>query len=344
MEDRSRPPALLTHASIAAVAARAGVSIATVSRVMNGVAKKVSAETSARVREAVAELGYRPMTAGRDLRQRTTSIIPLLVANLANPAMAAIAAGAEAALRADGLVMVVCDTRDDAALQDDYLLKMRAQRPRALVLLGVVPSAQLGAFHAAGEKLVFVSRRSPADPTAPFVGIDNRRAGSEVADHFAERGLRELAAIHGRVTSSATTDRIAGFSERARARGIALDDAAIGTAEGGDHLEIGYRAMDRLLARRPRPSGVFCASDLIAFGAHRRAAEAGLEVPRDIEIVGFDDSPLNDWVAPWLSSVRVPYDRFGPAITTTIRALLDEGRALTTVLPHQLVIRGARAA
>lgn len=342
MDEPPRTPAPPPPASIAAVAARAGVSIATVSRVMNGVAKKVSAETSERVRQAVDELGYRPMSAGRDLRQRSTRIISLLVANLANPAMAAIAAGAESSLRADGLVMVVCDTRDEAALQDEYLLEMRAQRARAIVLLGAVASPQLQAFHAAGEHMVFVSRRSPLDAEAPFVGIDNRRAGIEVADHLVDLGLRELAAIHGRIASSATADRIAGFSERARGRGIALDGDAIVTGAGGDHLEIGYRAMDRLLARRPRPTGLFCASDLIAFGAHRRAVEAGLAVPRDLAIVGFDDSPLNDWVAPWLSSVRVPYDRFGPAIATTIKTLLDERRALRTVLPHSLVLRGER--
>lgn len=337
-DDPTRNPAP-PPASIASVAARAGVSIATVSRVMNGVAKKVSPETTERVRQAVDALGYRPMTAGRDLRQRSTRVVALLVANLANPAMAAIAAGAEAALRADGLVMVVCDTHDEAPLQDEYLLEMRGQRARATVVLGAVASPRLAEFHAGGENLVFVSRRSPADPDAPFVGIDNHRAGTEVADHFAGLGLHDLAAIHGRLTSSATADRIAGFRERANARGIALPDDAIATAGGGDHLEIGYRAMDRLLARTPRPAGLFCASDLIAFGAHRRALEAGLAVPRDLVIVGFDDSPLNDWVAPWLSSVRVPYDRFGPAIAATIRALLEERRALRTILPHRLVLR-----
>ena len=329
-------------ASIASVAARAGVSIATVSRVVNGVAKKASEETTDRVRRAVAELDYRPMSAGRDLRQRRSRVVALLAANLANPAMAGIAAAVEVALRQQGLVMVVCDTHDRPELQDEYLLEMRAQRARATVLLGVVASPTLTALQRAGEPLLFVSRRCPDAPQAPFVGIDNRSAGAEVADFFVARGLRDLAAIHGPLTSSATADRIAGFRDRSQEHGIALDGDAIISASGNDHLEIGYRAMAQLLARDRRPVGLFCASDLIAFGAHRKAIESGLSVPSDLTIVGFDDSPLNDWVAPWLSSVRVPYDRYGPAIVEAMTAMLDGRRASSTLLPHRLVIRDTR--
>ena len=84
--------------------------------------------------------------------------------------------------------------------------------------------------------------------------------------------------------------------------------------------------------------GIFCLSDLIAYGAHRRLTEAGLLVPRDVVLVGFDDNPLNDWVAPWLSSVRVPYDRFGPAVVAGLRKIAL-GHGVETVLEHHLVVR-----
>ncbi len=114
--------------SINAVAARAGVSIATVSRVINGVANKASPATIVRVKEAIAALDYRPTSAGRALRQRTSRLVAVLAANLANPAMAAIAASAETALRDAGLVMVLCDTHDRPELQDEYLREMLASR------------------------------------------------------------------------------------------------------------------------------------------------------------------------------------------------------------------------
>jgi LacI family transcriptional regulator len=325
--------------SIAAVAARAGVSIATVSRVVNGVANKASAATAERVRAAIRELGYRPFSAGRDLRQRSSRIVALLTANLANPAMAAIAAAAEAALRAEGLVMVLCDTHDRPELQDEYLLAMRAQRARAMVLLGAVASPVLARMQQEREALVFVSRRSPHG-AAPFVGIDNRLAGIEVARHLVARGCANLAVVHGNLASSATAERLAGFRAEARRLGAAPKRRAILSGRGGDHLRIGYEAMGRLLALDRRPDGLFCTSDLIAFGAHRRALEAGVDAPRDLVIVGFDDSPLNDWVAPWLTSVRVPYDSFGPAIARTIAGPPDADAAADIILPHLLVARG----
>ena len=176
---RASPPVLPTlpasaAVSISAVAERAGVSIATVSRVVNGVAKKASAETVARVQKAVEDLGYRPTGAGRALRRGQSRLVAVLAANLANPAMAAIAAAAEVALRGAGYVMVLCDTHDQPELQDEYLLEMRAQYACGLVLLGAVDSPVLRDFVAAGEPLVFVNRRNPVPGGADrHVGIDD---------------------------------------------------------------------------------------------------------------------------------------------------------------------------
>jgi LacI family transcriptional regulator len=308
------------------------VSIATVSRVVNGIANKAGADTAARVWAAVQALGYRPDSVGRALRHRQSRLVALIAANLANPAMAAIAASAEAALRAEGLVMVLCDSHDRPDLQDEYLLEMRAQLARATVLLGAVASPQLTAMTASGEALLFVNRRNPARPGAPFIGIDNRRAGADVAAFLRARGIERPGILHGDRASSATADRIAGFS--AQASGTARSTAGL------EHMDIGYRhALDVLPATGSR-RGIFCLSDLIAYGAHRRLTEAGLSVPQDVVLVGFDDNPLNDWVAPWLSSVRVPYHRFGPAVVAGLREIA-QGHDVETVLEHRLVVREA---
>ncbi len=314
---------------IAQVAARAGVSIATVSRVVNGVPNKASAATVARVRAAVAELGYRPTSAGRALRERRSRLVAVLAPNLANPAMAAIAASIEAQLRPAGLVMIACDTHDDAEIQDEYLAAMQAERVRATILLGAVPSPRL----ATAEGLVFVNRRHPGG-AAPFIGIDNLTAGADAAGFFLDRGLPVLGILHGAATSSATAERIAGFRRR-----IALPGEAVITLPGLEHAEIGYRATPALLRARRGPAGIFCSSDLIAFGAHRAVLERGLRVPEDVTLLGFDDSPLNDWLAPWLSSIRVPYADFGAACAAAIAAR-DGGQAVTDrILPHRLVVR-----
>lgn len=330
--------------SIARVARQAGVSIATVSRVVNGVANKARPETVARVQRAVAELGYRPASAGQALRSRQSRLVALLAANLANPAMTAIAASAEVALREAGLVMVLCDTHDRADLQDEYLLEMRAHQVRATVLLGAVESPGLAAAAAAGETLLFVGRAGPGDLAGrPFVGIDNARAGADVADFIVARGFRRPALIHGPLTSSATAARVAAIIDRLAREGRPLAPDAVASGQGLDHLVIGHEGMGRLLeAGGEAPDVVACTSDLIAFGAHRRAGEAGRD-PSAVTFVGFDDNPLNPWVAPWLSSVRIPYDAFGRAITEALEGMRSAGARAATILPHDLRLRADMA-
>jgi LacI family transcriptional regulator len=328
-------------ASIKAVAAMAGVSIATVSRVMNGVANKASPATVERVRQAVAALDYRPTSAGRSLRQRTSRLVAVLAANLANPAMAAIAASAEAALRERSLVMVLCDTHDRPELQDEYLREMQAQQARAVVLLGAVDSPQLRFMHGGATPIVFVNRRNPigADK-AMFVGIDNMAAGRDVARHCLDHGFRRIAILHGAMSSSATRERVEAMREALGRAGCPTpDDLVIGPA-AEDHLAVGYRGAGLIIEDRSPVDAVLCTSDLIAFGVQRRFQEGGSE-RRTPSIIGFDDSPLNAWVAPWLTSVRIPYQAFGSAIVDMLLGAGAGAGATDRILPHQLIVRAA---
>jgi LacI family transcriptional regulator len=319
------------RASIAEVAAEAGVSVATVSRVLNGKSAKYSRETEARVRAAISKLSYRPAGAGRALRRGESHLVAVLAANLANPTMAAVAASTEVALRASGYAMVLCDTHDDPEIQDEYLLEMQAQFALALVLLAAVDSPQLRAFTAARAPLIFVNRRNPANPDSPVVGIDNAGASAEVAAVLHDEGARRVGLIHGPLFSSATRERVVGFCSAWR-RIEPEGKVHIETVESADHLVIGYEAMGELLTAHAVET-VFCLSDLIAFGAHRRARE----MQRDVRFFGFDDTPLNDWLAPWLSSVHVPYGDFGEAIVERLTETSDPPRDI--LLPHSLSLR-----
>ncbi len=325
--------------SIRAVAARAQVSIATVSRVVNGVANMAAPETVDRVRAAIAELGYRPMSAGRSLRQRQSRLVALIAANLANPAMTAIAASAEVALRSRGLVMVLCDSHDRADLQDEYLLEMRSHLVRATVLLGAVASPRLTAMRQAGEPLIFVNRRCPDDDGQPYIGIDNRRAGRDAAGFFLERGLRDIAVIHGHLGSSATVERLGGIAEAFAVAGATLAPGRFLTIAGAEHLEIGHGATDALLKAGTLPAGIACASDMIAFGAHRRLVEAGFAPGQMPHLLGFDDNPLNPWIAPWLSSVRIPYREYGQALVDRIDRAETAGVGSEVILRHEIIVR-----
>lgn len=329
-------------ASIGAVAERAGVSIATVSRVLNGVAKKASAETIARVQAAARQLDYRPSSAGRSLRQKSSRLVAVLAANLANPAMAAVAASAEVALREAGLVMVLCDTHDRPELQDEYLREMRAQQARAIVLLGAVASSMLDAMRAGSTPIIFVGRRDPSGEIGRFVGIDNTEAGRDVAAWALARDLRQAAIIHGPLTSSATRDRIEAISDAYRLAGFPVPSNRRIAPSGHDHLEMGFNGAKTLHEQGETLDLIICASDLIALGVRRYLREkcAGQSVPR---LIGFDDSPLNDWIAPDLSSVRIPYQAFGPAIAEQITDALGNQKKFSEILPHLIITRGCEA-
>jgi LacI family transcriptional regulator len=324
--------------SIVTVARRAGVSTATVSRIMNGVRNKASAETVTRVQQAVSELGYRPSSAGQTLRRSESRLVALIASNLANPVMSAIAASVEVALRERGLVMVLCDSHDRPDLQDEYLLEMRAQAVRGFILLGAVESPALKDMLKTDADIVFVNRANPYGVGSAFVGIDNAKAAEDVADFLYAKGVREPLVIHGSLASSATSIRVQAFQRRfCELSGNVTVNLRSDTM---DHMQLGRQEIAAYIEHYGTPpSGVFCLSDLIAYGAARALRDAGHAPSCRCLIVGFDDNPMNDWVAPWLTSVRVPYRQFGPAIVQTLLDQTSDQSSHGLELPHTLVDR-----
>lgn len=328
--------------SIAAVARHASVSTATVSRIVNGVTNKASVETVKRVQKAVSELGYRPSSAGQTLRRSESRLVALIAANLANPAMSAISASVEVALREKGLVMVLCDSHDRADLQDEYLLEMRAQAVQGFILLGAVESPALKEMVDADECIVFVNRTSPFGAGPAFVGIDNSQAAAEAADFLFNKGVRRPLVIHGSLASSATSIRVAAFQQRFTA--LSGSRATVTGSNALDHMEIGRSAVAAYVAdHRAPPEGIFCLNDLIAYGAARALRESGYKPDQDCLTIGFDDNPMNDWIAPWLTSVRVPYRQFGPVIVQTMLEIAAGSRGVVVELPHELIDRSSKS-
>lgn len=325
------------------VAREAGVSISTVSRVVNGVANKVSGETLQRVRAVIADLDYRPARIGRALRTAQTQLVALLVPDTTNAFYAAIANSIEASMSGTGHSMILCNTGEDPAVQDHYLDEMEAHLVRGIALLGAVDSPGLRKMAQRNIPIVFVNRKPPSGIYGPFIGIDNRRAGRDVARHFLERGFSPCAAIHGPLSSSASRERFEGYSDALREAGMPLDPRFVRGATLG--MQSGYAAAAELLGGRQKPRAIFCGNDLIAYGAFRRCGEFGLRVPDDVALFGFDDNPLNEWIAPWLSTIHVPYDSIGSSVSTELQRLW-EGRAPARrveqrLLPYQIQLRSS---
>ncbi len=334
MTDESRPG--VGPVSLATVAAKAGVSIATVSRIVNGETRRASPETIERVRQVIQTVGYHPNQLGRALRSRESRLVAMLAANLDNPVMATIAASTEAALREAGYTMILCDTHDRPDLQDDYLNAMRSQVVQGYVMVASQPSPGLRDFVTRGAPMVFVSRRSPFGECA-FVGPDNIAAGAAAADYLLDRGVEAPAVVYPSRESSTTRERVQGFCDRVVARGVAVERIRRANGPGISHLEIGYAAAAHFATAKAWPRGAMCISDQVAYGVHRLARESGVQVPRDCELVGIDGNPINAWLAPWLTSVAIPHQDFGPCIVDLLQSLWGGEPPREHLMPHRMV-------
>jgi LacI family transcriptional regulator len=218
--------------------------------------------------------------------------------------------------------MVLCNTDEAPAVQDDMLREMRAQLACGIVLLGAVRSKGLRQAIDTGEPVVLVNRRAPASPDCPFVGVDNATAAAEVADLFARHHMAAVTVIHGPLSSSATRARVCGFSQRF----LKLDPRHHIACHPLENFskEAGYRAASTILKSRPRPKAIFCTSDEIAYGLARACWEEGVLPGADIMVSAFDGSPLNEFLTPWLNTVRVDYEAFGPVIVDMLVPYWDE--------------------
>lgn len=304
------------------VAQRAGVSIATISRVLNGNTTKVSEATRERVLAIVADLGYRPSGAGSALRSGRSRMVALMVPEPTNAYNGAIANAVERRLRERGNILLFCNTQEDPTIQDDLLKEMRSQAVSGIIMLGAVDSDGLRECVTGGDAIVFVNRRPSYAPSGMFIGIDNYAAGQTVAAHFAERQFRHVWLIHGPLTSIATADRVAGFLEYSRKTG---GPPAEIFATRQSRMAAGYETAKQRLSRDSSPDAIFCTTDELAYGVFKRCTELGLSVPRDIHLFGFDGNPLNEYLAPWLSTIRVPYESFGEAVTTVLEHYWTKG-------------------
>jgi LacI family transcriptional regulator len=332
-EDRRRP-------KVVDVARRAGVSVATVSRVLNGKdTARFSGETADRVWAVARELNYSPSELGRSLRTAKSRAAALLVPDATNGFCADVASSLEPVLREAGMSMLLCNTAEDPERQDEYLEQVVSRGVSAVVLLGAVESPGLLRISRTDTPVVFVNRRPPDPVKGHFVGIDNRSAGAAVAEHFVARGYEDCAVVIGPQRYAASAERLAGFRAKLKEHGIKLPAGR--QIESALTSEAGYEQARSLLAAAKPPRAIFCGNDSIAYGVHCAATEAGLHVPRDLAIFGFDDSRLNRWLAPWLSTVHVPVQDFGPAIAEILQ---DRRKGVaqspsTVLLPYTLVIR-----
>lgn len=326
--------------NIREVARLAGVSVATVSRTLKS-PDCVRKATRDKVNAAVEQTGYRPNLMAVQFRSRRTGNLVILVPKIANTFFARVISGAQQAAQAAGYRLLLCDTqgREDIerefaelvyAHQADGLIQLRAYDPFPADGLETPPMVNACEVIKGGRH--------------PTISLDNQAAAKAMTEYLIGLGHRRIGLIKGPQNSPLTQDRVAGYQVALDQANIPCDPALI--CHGDFSLLAGYDGAAILLTMPERPTALFCESDEMAIGALKRIKEAGLRVPEDISLVGFDDIPLAQYCDPPLTTVAQPAEGFG---RRAVEMLIDMIEKKTTtpppslILPFELTIRKSSA-
>ncbi|MEO0679615.1 MAG: substrate-binding domain-containing protein [Pseudomonadota bacterium] len=305
--------------TLADVACLAQVSTATVSRVLNA-PDRVREETRRRVQEAVAQLGYTPNFGARALASNRTRTVGAVIPTMENAIFArGLQALQEELARAD-VTLLVATSNYDPAREEAQIRTLLGRGVEGLVLIGEEREAHVyDLIRQRGIPAVLVWTWR-ADCPWPCVGFDNRASARSIAERALALGHRRIAMIAGVTAGNdRARQRVEGVREALEAAGLRLDGDLLVEAEYS--LAAGRDAALGLLARRPRPTALVCGNDVLAAGAVAAAREAGLDVPGDVSVSGFDDIDLAKVVYPPIATVHVPHRRMGLSAARLLLAL-----------------------
>ena len=296
-------------ASIKEVALKAGVSIATVSRVLNDKGP-VAVETRQRILAAIEQLRYVPHGAARSLITNQTDTIGVLLPDLYGEFFSEVIRGIDLAARRSGFHVLISGFHSDRAEIEAVLRALRGRVDGLIVLSPDVDAQSLR--RNLPETLPVVLLNTPMEGNgAAFdaINLDNHGGAFAMVRHLAGLGHRRIAFLRGPEENADARERLRGYRDALLSLGIEREEAL---ELGGDFSEeSGYRAGQRLLALEPRPAAVFAANDSMAIGCLFALREAGVQVPGDIALAGFDDIPIARYITPSLSSVHVPIAELG---------------------------------
>ncbi|WP_030379879.1 MULTISPECIES: LacI family DNA-binding transcriptional regulator [unclassified Streptomyces] len=340
--------------TLADVAARAQVSPATVSRVLNG-NYPVAASTRERVLRAVDELDYVLNGPASSLAAATSDLVGILVNDIADPFFGIMAGAVQSEIggpggRAGGeRLAVVCNTGGSPERELTYLTLLQRQRAAAVVLTGgavetarhwEAVSAKLRKLAAAGTRVVLCGR--PPVPEAIALTFDNRGGGRRLTEHLIGLGHRRIGYIAGPEERTTTRHRLEGHREALAAAGLA-DDPRL-TVHGRYDRRSGYEATLELLRREPGLTAVVAANDTVALGACAALRDSGLRIPDDVSVAGFDDLPFSIDAVPALTTVRLPLAEAGARAGRVAMGREEPPPGDIAVVRGELMVRGSTAA
>jgi LacI family repressor for deo operon, udp, cdd, tsx, nupC, and nupG len=328
------------------VAKRAGVSTATVSRVLSR-PDIVAPSTRRRVLDTVELLGYEPNSTAKNLRMLRTEKLLVTVPDIANPFFSLILQGIEDAAQREGYSVLVGDTQHDEAREERYAMMLRRKEADGLIFLGHrLPKEAETLIRQMAPRCAPVVNGCEFSPglAIPSVHIDNAKAAYEVMDHLYGLGHRRIGIVTGPLVSPISRDRLQGATARAKKQKAGREFIVM---HGDFSIESGAAAAERLLGRADRLTAIFCFNDEMAMGAIEVARRLGVRVPEQLSVVGFDDIRFARHMDPPLTTIAQPMRRIGEGAVRLLLGILAGGGDAETpesvTLPHKLVVRASTA-
>lgn len=316
--------------TMADVARAAGVSKATVSRVLSGIEGSCTAETAAHVRETAERLGYVINSLAASLRNRKTRTIGLVIADVSNPFFGALTSGVEASLADAGHSIILANSGNMEA-REQSLVQILVEKQVDGIILAPSGSASdhVLAAHEQGVPVVLVDSSIPG-LAVDCIGIDNHKAGRDATAHLVAQGHRRIAIVTGPLAASFDRERLEGHRAALAEAGIPFDEQLVLSADL--HVAGGEQAMARLAALPDRPTGLFVLNNMMTLGVLVGLQKAGLRVPADLSLVAFDDQDWYSITVPPITAIANPAYEIGRRAGTLI---LQRARKAGPELPVQ---------
>jgi LacI family transcriptional regulator len=326
-------------ATISDVAAKAGVSTATVSRALNG-KSTVDPELVARVVAAASELGYQPNGPARNLRRQEAAVLALIISDVENPFFTAIARGVEDVAHTVGYSVVLCNADENADKERRYVDVAIQERVAGVIMSPTTTAANVDLLINRGTPLVAVDRPLP-DRTADTVLVDTRLAARQATEHLLAQGYRRIGCITGPTGVRTADDRLAGYRDALRAARVKSSPRLVRRTEF--KAAGAGRAAKELLSQVEPPDALLVANSAMVVGVLAALGERGLRPGRDVGVVAFDDVPWAELVDPPLTVVAQPAYEIGTVAAQLLLARIgDNARAATTTtLAARLIERGS---
>ncbi len=293
--------------NIKQIAKAAGVSVATVSRVMNH-PETVAPATREKIERVMKEKGYKPNWFAQGLNFNRTKTIGLLIPHMLNSSLMEIAGGVEEVARNKGYITFMCNLENDAAMEKEYISQLITRRVDGIILMfSAMDDLYLERVRREKIPLVSIGRHKEM-PETNSVFVDCRASAAEMAAHLIEVGHRSIAFLWGADPESEAREMLIGYRNVLKASGVPVNERLILKSENS--IEGGYISTKKLIAEE-LPDAIFATSDEMAYGAMDALKDSGLRIPDDVAVVGFGNNRMSNLVEPKLTTVELPFRKMG---------------------------------